>query len=86
MSDSDGRSDQMELDEVIMVRANFDYYSKNSLDYTDIDVTLVESGLTSPTTVNDIIWTHKFGPVAGGIFHSGEKAAKLALERIKKFR
>jgi hypothetical protein len=86
MCDSDGRSDQMELDEVIMIRANFDYYSKNSLDYTDIPVAFVESGLTSPTTVNDVIWTHRIGPVAGGIFHSGEKAAKLALERIKKFR
>lgn len=76
----------MELDEVIMVRANFDYYSKNSLDYTDIDVTLAECGLKSPTIVNDVTWAHRIGPVAGGIFHSGEKAAKLALERIKKFR
>jgi len=82
----------MELDEVIMVRANFDYYSKNSLDYTDVNLTtdfyltLAESWLTSPTTINDVTWTHKIGPVAGGIFHSGEKAAKLALERLKKFR
>ena len=76
----------MELDEVIMVRANFDYYSKNFLDYTDIDVALVEGGLTSPTTVNDVTRAHRIGPVAGGIFHSGEKAAKLAIERIKKFR
>ncbi len=76
----------MELDEVIMVRANFDYYSRNSLDYTDIDVAMVEGGLTSQTTVNDVAWAHKIGPVAGGIFHSGEKAAKLALDTLKKFR
>jgi hypothetical protein len=76
----------MELDEVIMVRANFDYYSKNSLDYTDVDLTLVEGGLTSQTTVNDVTRTHRIVPVAGGIFHSGEKAAKLALEKLKKFR
>ena len=82
----------MELDEVIMVRANFDYYSKNSLDYTDVDITnnvdlaRAENWLTSPATVNDVTWTHRIGPVAGGIFHSGEKAAKHALERLKKFR
>ena len=76
----------MELDEVIMVRANFDYYSKNSLDYTDVDVALVEGGLTSPTTVNSVIGANRIGPVAGVIFHSGERAAKLAFERLKKFR
>ena len=76
----------MELDEVIMVRANFDYYSKNFLDYTDIDVELVESRLTNQTAVNDLAWAARIGPVTGGIFHSGEKAAKLALERLKKFR
>ena len=76
----------MELDEVIMVRANFDYYSKNFLDYTDVDVALVEGGLTSQTTVNDVTRAHRIGPVTGGILHSGEKAAKLALERLKKFR
>jgi hypothetical protein len=76
----------MELDEVIMVRANFDYYSRNSLDYTDIDATFVDGELMNKTTVNDLIRTHRIGPVAGGIFHSGEKAAKLALERLKKFR
>jgi ribulose 1,5-bisphosphate synthetase/thiazole synthase len=76
----------MELDEVIMVRANFDYYSKNSLDYTDVDVAFVEGRLTSQTTINDVCRTHRIGPVAEGIFHSGEKAAKLALERLKKFR
>ena len=59
----------MELDEVIMVRANFDYYSKNSLDYTDVDLTLVEGGLTSQTTVNDVTRTRRIVPVAGGIFH-----------------
>jgi ribulose 1,5-bisphosphate synthetase/thiazole synthase len=76
----------MELDEVIMVRANFDYYSKNLLDYTDIDVAFVDGGLTSSTTVNNVIRAHRIGPVAEGIFHSGEKAAKLALERLKKLR
>lgn len=76
----------MELDEVIMVRANFDYYSKNYLDYTDIDTAHTESGLHSLTIVNDVTWANRIGPVAGGIFHSGEKAAKLAMERIKKFR
>ena len=76
----------MELDEVIMVRANFDYYSKNFLDYTDVDVTHVEIGLTNRTAVNDLTWAARIGPVTGGIFHSGEKAAKLALERLKKFR
>lgn len=75
----------MELDEVIMVRANFDY-SKNSLDYTDIPVALVEGRLTNTTTVNDVTWAHRIGPVTGVIFHSGEKAAKLALKRLKKFR
>ena len=76
----------MELDGVIMVRANFDYYSKNFLDYTDIDVELVEGRLTSQMTVNDVTRAHRIGPVTGGILHSGEKAAKLALERLKKFR
>jgi hypothetical protein len=76
----------MELDEVIMVRANFDYYSKNSLDYTDINVAHIESGLPGLTTVNDVTWAYRIGPVAGGFFHSGEKAAKLALERLKKLR
>jgi hypothetical protein len=76
----------MELDEVIMVRANFDYYSKNSLDYTDVDVVSIEGGLTNPTTVNDVIGAHIIRPVAGVIFHSGERAAKLAFERLKKFR
>jgi ribulose 1,5-bisphosphate synthetase/thiazole synthase len=76
----------MELDEVIMVRANFDYYSKNFLDYTDVDVALVEGGLTSSTIVNDVTRAHRIRPVAGVIFHSGEKAAKLALERLKKIR
>jgi sulfide-dependent adenosine diphosphate thiazole synthase len=76
----------MELDEVIVVRSNFDYYSKNFLDYTDIDVSFVESGLTNQTTVNDLTWTGKIAPVTEGIFHSGEKAAKLALERLKKLK
>jgi len=76
----------MELDEVIMVRANFDYYSKNYLDYTDIDTAYTESGLPGLTTVNDVTRAYRIGPVAGGIFHSGEKAAKHAMERIKKFR
>ena len=76
----------MELDEVIMVRANFDYYSKNFLDYTDIDVALVESRLMNQTIINDVTWANRIGPLTGGILHSGEKAAKLALERLKKFR
>lgn len=76
----------MELDEVIMVRANFDYYSKNSLDYTDVDISFVEGGFTSPMTVNSVCRTHRTGPAAESIFHSGERAAKLALKRLKKFR
>lgn len=76
----------MELDEVIMVRANFDYYPKNSLDYTDIPVTHLDVEPVGATAVNDITWAHKIGPVAGVIFHSGEKAAKLALGRLKKIK
>jgi len=51
-----------------------------------MDVALVEGGLTSSTIVNDVTRAHRIRSVAGGIFHSGEKAAKLALERLKKFR
>jgi hypothetical protein len=76
----------MELDEVIMIRSNFDYYSKNFLDYTDIDVAFVEGRITNQTAVNDLTLTAKIGPVTEGIFHSGEKAAKIALEKLIKLK
>jgi ribulose 1,5-bisphosphate synthetase/thiazole synthase len=76
----------MELDEVIMIRANFENYSKNILDYTDIDMAFVKGRPVNMTVVNDTIYTHRIGPVFGGVLHSGEKAAKHALKKIKKFK
>jgi hypothetical protein len=76
----------MELDEVIMIRSNFDYYSKNFLDYTDIDVAFAEGRITNQAAVNDLTWAAKISPVTEGIFHSGEKTAKIALERLKKLK
>jgi len=76
----------MELDEIIMIRANFEEYSKNFLDYTDIDVAFIQGVPTNPMVVNDAVYTHRIGPVFGGMLHSGEKAAKHALEKLKKLR
>lgn len=75
---------KIELDEIILIRANFEEYSKNVLDYTDIDAALVQGWPTNSTVVNDRIYAHIIGPVFGDMLHSGEKAAKHALEKLKK--
>jgi hypothetical protein len=86
----------MNLDEVIFIRANFDEYPKNYLDYTDVEMIPDEREPTNLKAGNDLTYIlgmksfsegvlHS-GILHSGILHSGEKAAKLALEKLKKFR
>jgi len=75
---------KMQLDEVIIIRANFDEYSRYSLDYTDIDAAPLARGPANLMAANDAPCALRNGPAFGNMLHSGEKAAKLALERLRK--